>query len=81
MWFQIWRDGFGEFSKVYQVWAKKKYRVIFHETEQWCKNWNKPYDLGVSKMAFGELDGILLEHSKVWKTVQWWAHFVQKYNF
>ena len=30
---------------------------------------NKPCDLGVSKMAFGELDGISLEHSKAWKIV------------
>ena len=30
---------------------------------------NKPCDLGVSKMAFGEMDGISLEHSKALKIV------------
>ena len=43
----------------------------------WTVMQNKPCGLGVSKMAFEELCGISLEHSKVWKIVHWWALFVQ----
>ena len=64
-WVQKWSKEFGEFgekvwkfysdgpflSKVYEVWAKKKYReVIFHVIEQWCKIWINS-DLVVWKMA------------------------------
>ena len=46
-------------SKVYAVWAKKYREVIFHDTEQWCKNWINP-----DHEKFGEL---WLEHRKVLK--------------
>ena len=43
----------GYFCQKYVRFELKKYRgVIFHETEQWCKNWINP-DLVVSKMAWG----------------------------
>ena len=77
MWFQILHEGFGEFSKVYQVWSKK---IQSYLSWNWTvmQKLNKPCNLGVSKMAFEELGRLSLEHSKVWKIVHWWALFVQK---
>ena len=43
----------GYFCPKYMRFELKKYRrVIFHDTEQWCKIWINP-DLVVSKMAWG----------------------------
>ena len=43
----------GYFCPNYMRFELKKYRrVIFHDTEQWCKIWINP-DLVVSKMAWG----------------------------
>ena len=43
----------GYFCRKYIRFELKKYRgVIFHNTEQWCKNWINP-DIVVSKMAWG----------------------------
>ena len=80
MCFQIWHEGLGEFSKVYQVSAKKIERSYLSWHWTVIQNLNKPCNLRVSKMAFEELGGLSLEHSKARKTVHWWALFVQKYN-
>ena len=43
----------GYFCPKYMRFELKKYRgVIFHDTQQWCKNWINPY-LVVTKMAWG----------------------------
>ena len=43
----------GSFYPKYTSFELQKYRrVIFHDTEQWCKVWINP-DLVVSKMAWG----------------------------
>ena len=62
-------------NKVYNVWAKKTRRVMFHETEECCKIWTK-IDLWFGKWheEFGKL---LPEHSKVSKLRLSWDPFIQ----
>ena len=53
-------------TKLYNFWARKKYRgVIFHDTREWCKIWRKT-DLWFGKWheEFGKFSP---EHTKVLK--------------
>ena len=66
----------GSFWPTYIMFELKKYRrVIFHDTEEWCKIWRKT-DLWFGKWheEFGKFSP---EHSKVSKLGLWWGPFVQ----
>ena len=54
----------------------KKYRVISHDPEDWCKIWRKT-DLFFQKWQ--ELGEIRLEHSKIYKTCFFICSFSEKY--
>ena len=54
---------------------KKYRRIIFHETEQWCKIWINPDHL-VLKIACG-IEWTFIRALKVWKIVYWWALFAR----
>ena len=62
-------------NKVYNIWAKKNRRVMFHDTEECCKIWTKT-DLWFGKWheEFGKL---LPEHSKASKLGLSWDPFIQ----
>ena len=62
-------------SKVLEVSATETQRVIFHDTEQWCKICINP-DHVVSKMTWG-IEWTFITALKVWKIVHWWAYLVQ----
>ena len=63
-------------SKVYNVWAKKKYRgVIFDDIEEWCKIWRKTgWWFEKLHEKFGKFSP---EHLGVSKLGLCWDHFVQ----
>ena len=63
------------FCLKYTRFELKKCRVIFHDTEQWCKIWINP-DLVVSKMAWG-IGWTFIRAPKSLKIVHWWTLFVQ----
>ena len=61
--------------KVFNVCPKKYRRVIFHDTEGWCKIWRKT-DLWFVKWH-EEYRKFSLEHLKVSKLGLWWDPFIQ----
>ena len=66
----------GSFWPTYIMFELKKYRrVIFHDTEEWCKIWRKT-DLWFEKWheEFGKFSP---EYSKVSKLGLWWGPFLQ----
>ena len=64
----------------YLMFDLKRYRkVIFHDTEGWCKVWRKT-DLWFRKWH-GEFGKFLLEHSKVSELGLWWDSFAQSRKF
>ena len=70
----------GSYCAEYLMFDGKKYRrVIFHDTEKWCKIWRKT-DLWFEKWheEFGKFSP---EELKVWKLGLWWGTFVQSRKF
>ena len=62
-------------TKYIMLELKKYERVMFHDTEEWCKNWRETH-LWLRK-SHEEFDKFLQEHSKVSKLGLWWDPFIQ----
>ena len=62
-------------TKYIMLELRKYRRVMFHDTEEWCKIWRKT-DLWFGKWH-EEFGKFLPEHSKVSKVGLWWDPFIQ----